>query len=96
MKWGKRRSRKSVIKKTTSTNEDHEIKSLIKTKKISEMSNQEIKKINERIQLEKQLKDLTKKSVSPGRKFVEEILTNAAKEVASNYVKKQISKVIQN
>lgn len=97
MKWGKRKSKSSKPKTPTirKTSDDNEVKKMIKEKKVTELSNAEIKKINERLQLERQFKDLTKKTVSPGRKFVEELLANAAREVAANYVRKQITKLVE-
>lgn len=92
MHWGKRKA-KDTSNTVRKTSEDNDIKSLIKSKKLPEMSNAEIKKINERIQLEKQFKELTKTSMSPGKKFVVDLLANQAKEFATDYVRKQITKL---
>lgn len=98
MKWGKRKGGSSVStskKKTSSTenqSEDHKKKTNLKKKRISEMSNAELKDLTTRLQLEKQYKDLTKSETSAGKKFVTDVLTNAAKQTASQYVSKYMSK----
>ena len=89
MHWGRRKA----PNKQTTNSDDHNVKDIMKSKKLNEMSKSEIKKINERIQLEKQFKDLTKKSMSPGKKFVVDLLSNQAKEFAADYVRKQIAKL---
>lgn len=71
--------------------EDFIKKNNLKKKKISELSNSELKTLNERLQLERQYKDLTKSS-SFGQKFVADILAGAAKQTASTYVAKYMSK----
>ena len=50
-------------------------------------------KIN-RLQMEKQYKQLTSSEISVGRKFVQDVLTNAAKQTATNYVSKYMTKGI--
>jgi hypothetical protein len=59
------------------------------------MSNAEIKSFNERLQLERQYKDLTKTEVSAGRKFVTDIIVNSSKDIATQYVKKYGAKGIE-
>ena len=66
-----------------------------KRKKLSEMSDDELKKIATRLQLEKQYKDLTKKDISSGKKFVSEVLVGAGKQVAISYVSKYLGKGIE-
>ena len=56
-------------------------------------SSDEITKIN-RLQMEKQYKQLTSSEISVGRKFVQDVLTNAAKQTATNYVSKYMTKGI--
>jgi type I restriction-modification system DNA methylase subunit len=50
------------------------------------LSNEDIKKKIERLNLEKQLKDLTEENVSPGKKMVTDILTSSGKKVATSLV----------
>lgn len=88
MKWGRRKGTTVVAKKPVNTSDDHQTKIALKRKKISEMSNAELKKFNERLQLERQYKDLSKKDVSRGQEFVTSIFKEVAKETAKSYAKK--------
>ena len=69
MKWGRRKAR--------TPSEDH-ISALsgLKGKQVHELSNAQIRKAAERIQLERQYKSLTTKEKSAGRKMIEDILNN--------------------
>jgi hypothetical protein len=80
MKWGIRKRRSSG---PDTSSEDHKTSRAIKSKKISEMSNEELKKLTTRLQLERQLKDLSAKEVSTGQKFVSEALSAHAKITAA-------------
>lgn len=71
MKWGKRKA--SSIKAP-----DHTEARQLKSKKVSELSNAELKKINERRQLEKKYKDLNPDAVTVGRKQVTAVLALGA------------------
>ena len=44
--------------------------------------------------MEKQYKQLTSSEISVGRKFVQDVLTNAAKQTATNYASKYMTKGI--
>lgn len=66
--------------------EDHKTVAALRKKKVSEMSNDELKKLATRLQLEKQLRDLSASDIGPGKKFVTEVLTNAGKQLASKYI----------
>lgn len=96
MRWGVRRSRKSSgsskgsqkKSKTDGWSEDAKTVYALKKKKVSQMSNAELRKLNERALLEKQYRDLNKKQKSVGQKFVTDVLAGAAKETAKNYVAK--------
>ena len=97
MKWGRRSAHKSSskkprVKKVEDISEDAAKKNQLKKKKLSQMTNAELKTLNERLQLEKQYKDLTKADISPGKKFVIEVLKGAAKQTASAYVGKTMTK----
>ena len=96
MKWGKRKAKKATIKpfKRERVSEDYSTKELLKKKKLPTLTNAEIKRITERLQLERQFKELTKEQMSPGKKFVMDILQNVAKEAATNFIKKHVNKAI--
>ena len=98
MHWGKKKGRKKMPIKVikTSSSDDHLTKEQLKTKPLKEMSNKEIRTFTERIQLEKQYSDLTKKEVSKGKKFVNEFLLNPLKEVASRKAKEMIAKQMED
>lgn len=77
MRWGRRR---------TPSAESATTKHLLKTKKLEELSNDELKKITTRLQLEKQYKDLTKKKTSAGQKAVQAIVSRLAGEALNAYL----------
>jgi hypothetical protein len=81
MKWGVRRKNPSSRQSA-----DHKTVSGLRKKKVSEMSNDELKKLTARLQLEKQLKDLSASDTGPGKKFVTEVLSQVGKQLASKYV----------
>jgi hypothetical protein len=56
------------------------------------MSDNELRRRINRLQMEKQYKQLTAKEKSKGQRLVEEILINAAKQTATNYVSKAMTK----
>lgn len=70
--------------KTSNERKKAEMKSAVKNRRI--LSDEELKRRIERIRLEKQLKDLTDEEISPGKKIVQEIMSNSGKKVASTIV----------
>lgn len=72
MKWGVRRdrSRSGGSRKKRSMSDDARDAYTIKKKKVSQMSNSELKKLNERSRLEQEYSRLNQKSVSRGWKYV--------------------------
>ena len=98
MKWGVRRSRKASKssrktarqKKEERYSEDYKRTKALKKKKLYEMSNAEIRELNNRMQLETQYKDLKKRNVSAGQKFVTEVLTDVGKQVLKETVKESM------
>lgn len=94
MHWGKRKAAKSSRPSKPSSPE-HKNKEILKKKKLHEMSNAELKTLNERLQLEKSYKELTKAERSAGKKFVMDFLENTAKQVISTVVSKQVSELMK-
>ena len=93
MHWGKRKSKgPNSTKGKESGSEDHNKKIILKKKKIHEMSNVELRALNERLQLERQYKDLSKSDKSTAAKTVKDLLANAGKETAKNFVSKAMAK----
>ena len=75
MKWGVRKSRRSP------SSDASEVKTL-KKKKRYELSNAELKRVNERLQLEKKLKDLNPSSVKRGKTAVTGVIAAAGSAAA--------------
>lgn len=92
MKWGVRRSPAQLSKPSggktkTEDSADHITAKTLKKKKMRQMSNAELKELNNRLQLEKQYKDLNKKQVSRGQKVVVGLLENVGTEIAKSYIR---------
>lgn len=99
MRWGHRNKRALIninIGSHDHSSDDHKNTEALKKKKISEMSNAELKAFNSRLQMEKQYKELTKKEISPGKKVVQEILGNAAKQTATSYAAKFMTQAVES
>ena len=91
MKWGVRRTPAQLAKangKAKRKSEDNAKKSDMKkaVKSRRTLSDADLKKRIERIKMEKQLKDLTAEEISPGKKFVSEVLSSSGKKVATALV----------
>ena len=69
MKWGKRKARYSSKSSKTMSADAKEV-SKIKKKKVSEMSNEELRKANNRLQLEQNYSRLNPNTVKKGMMFV--------------------------
>ncbi len=89
MKWGRRtggkggtQTGKSKGKSDTSSAEHKTVKTL-KKKKISEMSNDELKTVTTRLQLEQQYRSLNPSKVAKGKKVVGKLLGSVAEGVAN-------------
>lgn len=88
MKWGVRRA---GSRQAGPPSADWQKVSGLKKKRISEMSNEELKALTSRMQLEKQYKDLKKQDHSAGAKFVNEMLTNAGSQLINTLVSKAVT-----
>jgi hypothetical protein len=102
MHWGRRKSQGSSStksgkgKKAINVSDDHKKKMQLKGKRLKEMTNAELKALNERMQLEKQYKELTKSEIGPGKKFVMDLLSSTAKQTISSYASKYASKFVDS
>lgn len=85
MRWGVRRKKPRV-------SEDAARAQRIRKKSLSEMSNQELKDLNNRLNLERQYKDLTKKK-SKGQKAVGAFIKTAGTIVAIEAAAKTYKRV---
>ena len=92
MKWGKRRgsasSSSSGSKQRSKKSDDYVRAKSLKKKKLSQLSNAELKELNNRMQLESQYKNLKKQNVSVGKKFVQDVAYESGKQIAAEYTKK--------
>ena len=91
MKWGVRRYQNpdgSLTEAGKKRYADKEVKKGRKqdSKYRRTLSDDELRRKVERIKLEKQLKDLTKEDLSPGRKFVGNILASSGGKIATAVV----------
>lgn len=91
MKWGVRRTPEQLGHKPVQSKRDNpdwqkkqEMKTASKNRRL--LSTQEIRDRIERIRLEKQLKELTREEVSPGKAFVADVLSSSGKKVAGALV----------
>lgn len=102
MKWGVRRfqNKDGSLTPAGKTRYDDdsdmsdEYRNTHSERSISSMTNKDIQERINRLNLEKQYTNLSKKEISDGRKFVTSILTEFTKQVASQYINKCASKGI--
>ena len=99
MKWGIRRSKKQLG--YGRGRDDDDVDSHEDSKKVRDgknpraMSDAELRARINRIQMEKQYSQLTAKEKSAGRKFVDEVLLNVGKQLATKYVTQAATKGIE-
>ena len=94
-RWGVRRTESQLARgskggsslKRASTKETEK-------SKVKSMSDAELRQKINRIQMERQYSQLSKKDISAGQKFVSDVLMTAAKQTATNYVSKYMTKGI--
>jgi len=77
MRWGRRKSH-------TPSSEDHKKKIVLKSKQIHELSNEQLRELTTRLQLEKQVRDLNPNHVKKGLNMVKQI-TAAGTTIAGLY-----------
>lgn len=98
MKWGVRRDRKTLGKRRKQqTDSDYatekkEPKKKQSKKTLSDLSDAELRQMINRLQMEKQVAQLTAKEKSAGAKFVSDVLSGAAKKTATDYTAKYMAK----
>lgn len=80
MKWGRRKANSG------SESSDHQSVSSLRKKKVSEMSNDDLKTLTNRLQLERSVKDLSKKDHGAAVKFVSDIALGTSKQLLSKYL----------
>lgn len=89
MKWGIRRTPAQLghrpAKPTTSQRKSE----------MKKMSDTELRNRINRIQMERQYMQLTAPEVSAGKKFVKDVMINAAKQTVTSYVAKYMNKGVE-
>lgn len=104
MKWGIRRfqnkdgsltaaGKKRAQQDTEEVNEDY--KKAHTSNNIKKMSNQELKDVNKRLQMENEYSKLTNKNNTAGKKFVSGVLLTAATTIAGKYATKYMDKGVE-
>lgn len=89
MKWGRKKGSATKPKRVSS--EEHIRKASLKKKKVREMTNAELKALNERMQLERQYKALKKHDIVNGKDLVQNILVGIGTDMAKSVLKSAIS-----
>lgn len=81
---------KQLIKdaRNAGKSQDHLRAKELKKKNISELSNAELRELNNRMQLESQYKNLKRQNVSAGQKFIKDVMYESSKNIASEYTKR--------
>lgn len=98
MRWGVRKSRASGLSLSRPKrvkSEDYTRAKTLKKKKLSELTNAELKELNNRMQLESQYKNLKKQNISMGQKFVTDVAYETAKNTVSSYAQKYAKQGIE-
>lgn len=101
MRWGRKRGSTTTQPTTvirTRNSEDHDKKMALKNKKLSEMTNEELRAYTQRAALEKQYKELSKSEISAGKKMVNKLIGSATKgatDMALSYVNKRAAKMVE-
>ena len=98
MRWGHRKtstSSSSTGSRKSKKSDDYVRAKSLKKKRLSQLSNAELKELNNRMQLEQTYKSLKKQRVSVGKKFVKDVAYETAKQTTSEYAKKYAKKGIE-
>ena len=85
MHWGRKKGKTRVY-----SHKDHSIKA--RKKDIRELSNDELKTLTSRFQLEKSYSDISKKEVSRGKQSVLNFMENFAKQQVDNILSSLVKK----
>lgn len=96
MKWGVRKARVSgtTRPKRASQSADSKRAAKYEQRGIKSLSNDELKSLINRRQLEKQYRDIKKQDISKGQQVVERIITTGAASVGAALITKYITKRI--
>ena len=94
-KWGVRRTEAQLARGSKGSPSSKKVSAKeAERSKVKSMSDAELRQRINRIQMERQYSQLNKKDISVGQKFVTDVFTNAAKQTATNYASKYMTKGI--
>lgn len=92
-RWGVRRTEVQLARGSKGGSSSKRVSTKETEKsKVKSMSDAELRQKINRIQMERQYSQLNKKDISAGQKFVSDVLMNAAKQTATNYASKYMTK----
>lgn len=101
MKWGVRRTEAQLARARGNTKSDEKTSSTStkkaepkKRKKMSEMSDEELRRVVNRLQLEQQYRNLNPEKVSVGKKFADKVVKDIVIPVATEVAKNEFRKVL--
>ena len=101
MKWGVRRTEAQLARARGNTKSDEKTSSTstkkaepTKRKKMSEMSDEELRRVVNRLQLEQQYRNLNPEKVSTGKKFANKVVKDIVIPVATEVAKNEFRKVL--
>lgn len=101
MKWGVRRTEAQLARARGNTKSDEKTSSTsakkaepTKRKKMSEMSDEELRRVVNRLQLEQQYRNLNPEKVSAGKKFANKVVKDIVIPVATEVAKNEFRKVL--
>jgi hypothetical protein len=99
MRWGVRRSKAQLARargssKKASEDIHEDYKKAHSQKSVKSMSDAELRARNNRLNMERQYKQLTAKQASAGKKFVTGVVVGAATPIATAYASKYMKKGI--
>lgn len=86
----------SAIKSRQAAKKNSKELKKIRKKPLSEMSDDELRKTIQRMQLEQQYANLQPKKVSAGKKFVNDFVLQPASNAAKQYISGQLNKMVQD
>lgn len=92
MRWGVRRTPEQLGHRTKKRRKSKDAVAATEAKKkqIDELSTQELRDLAQRMQLEKQIKDLKRAQMNPGIRFVQDVLRETSKELLKEAIKGEI------
>ena len=92
MQWGVRKDGKPGSTRGPASR-DHKVAAKLRRKGLHELSNEDLRKVNQRLQLEKTYKSLSKRELNFGEKIVMEVVKDVGKSTLGKVARWGIDKV---